>query len=57
MCNMRPIYNRPITTEQYLWEKIEKGLDVLEDTFTEARSVEQDQVFQPYTTHTDTYTA
>ena len=28
ICHTRHIYSTPITTEQYLWEQIEKGLDI-----------------------------
>ena len=54
MCKRRHICSTPITTKQYLWEHI-KGSQWLEDIFSEARSVEQDEVFHPHAMYIQMY--
>ena len=55
MYNMTYICSTPTTTEQYLKEQINRETGQLEDIFMETRFVKQDQVFHPYTTHTQTH--
>ena len=46
--NMRHICSTQISTKQYLWEQTKKGMEHLKDIFTDARSIEYDQIFHPY---------
>ena len=55
MHNMRYICNTLISTEQYLWEQIQKGAGWLEDIFMEARSVNRSWYFT-LTQHTQMHT-